>query len=113
MLDELKALGVNTDEGIKRFMGNAALYEKMMRKLPENIKAQNTMQHFADGDYEAALAATHTIKGVTGNLSVTPLYDAYSEAVSQLRNNQPDQARQTIENILPLEQKILDCIING
>ena len=33
MLEELGTLGVNIEEGTKRLMGNAALYEKMMGKI--------------------------------------------------------------------------------
>ena len=110
MIEKLKALGVNTDEGIKRFMGNTALYERMMAKLPANVRAQNVMKHFEDGDMQAALESTHTLKGVTGNLSVTPLYNAYTEAVRLLREDKPEEARAIVESILPIEQEILNCI---
>ncbi len=110
MIEKLKALGVNTDEGIKRFMGNTALYERMMAKLPANVRAQNVMKHFENGDMQAALESTHTLKGVTGNLSVTPLYNAYTEAVRLLREDKPEEARAVVESILPIEQEILNCI---
>lgn len=112
MIDKLKELGVNTDEGLKRFMGNAALYERMMGKLPANVRSQEVMKHFDEKDYQAALESTHTLKGVTGNLSVTPLYQAYSEAVRLLRENEPEKAREVVEAVLPLENEILNCIEN-
>ena len=38
MLDELKALGVNIEDALQRFMNNSALYEKMLGKLVNNVK---------------------------------------------------------------------------
>ena len=35
LLEELKNLGVNVDEGIERLMGNASLYERMLFKFLE------------------------------------------------------------------------------
>ena len=31
LLDDLKGLGVDVEEGLQRFMGNAPLYERMMK----------------------------------------------------------------------------------
>ncbi|MCH5324975.1 MAG: hypothetical protein J1E39_07135 [Eubacterium sp.] len=113
MIEQLKELGVNIDEGLNRFMGNAALYERMLLKLPANVRAQEVLKHFEDGDFQAALEAAHNLKGVTGNLSVTPLYEAYTEAVKLLRENEPEKAKAVVENIQPVEEQILNCIENN
>ena len=34
MLDELQVLGADIQDGLKRFVNNAALYEKMLKKFP-------------------------------------------------------------------------------
>ncbi len=110
LIEELKELGANTDEALNRFMNNQALYERMLRKLPASVKELNVMKALEEGDTETAFTAAHTIKGVTGNLSLTPLYRAYSDIVAYLRGGEPESAKAVLERILPLQRKMIQCI---
>jgi HPt (histidine-containing phosphotransfer) domain-containing protein len=110
MLEQLAALGVDIEDGKKRFMNNTALYERMLRKLPENAKELEVASYLHNGEYEKALSNAHTLKGVTGNLSVTPLYQGYSEIVTLLRENNPEQALVTLQQILPIQEEIFSVL---
>ena len=112
MLEELKNLGANTDEGLRRFMNNAPFYQRMLGKFVPNAESTEVMAFLESGDYEKALANAHTLKGVTGNLSLTPLFNAYDEIVTALRANDPDTAKQKMEETIPIQQAILACIKN-
>lgn len=109
-IDELRTLGVDIDEALQRFMGNGALYEKMLNKLINAVKDVQVLPCFEAGDYEKALENAHTLKGVTGNLSVTPLYKGYTEIVDKLRAGDPEKAREILDGILPVQEQILACI---
>ena len=37
LIDELKNLGIDTEEALGRFMGNASLYERMLGKLTSAV----------------------------------------------------------------------------
>lgn len=110
MFDELKALGANVDEGLERCLGRTDLYEKFINKLPEMLEDPEIKASFDNGDYKTAVEKTHAIKGVTGNLSITPLFEAYSDIVSHLRKDSPDKARDIFDAIQPLQDKITECI---
>ena len=110
LLTELEGLGADVQDGMNRFMNNVALYEKMLKKFPAAAGKLPVQSCFAAGDLETALANAHTLKGMTGNLSLTPLYEAYTEIVALLRADQPDQARALTEKILPLQEQIIACI---
>lgn len=110
IIEELKALGVNTDEALSRFMKNTALYVRMLGKFPAAVRDADVKSCFEAGDNEKAVAAAHTLKGVTGNLSLTPLYKAYTDVVALLRANEPEKAKEVFEQILPTEEKIIACI---
>ncbi len=111
MIDELQTLGVNTEEGLGRFMNKASLYERMLGKLPKAVADSETLPCFENGDLQAAEVNAHTLKGVMGNLSVTPLYEGYSEVVRLLREGDPIGARTELERILPIQEKIIACIL--
>lgn len=110
LLKEMETLGVNVDEGLSRLMGNAALYERMLATFAKMMKQTAFSPDFDCNDYAQITEKAHAIKGTAGNLSITPVYEAYSEIVRLLRENQPKQAKKELENILPLQQEILSCI---
>ena len=110
LLTELKGMGTNIDEGIERCMNNVGLYEKLLKKVPQNMEKLEVLSYFESGDYETALMNAHTIKGVSGNLSLTPLFSAYSDIVNLLRADKPDEAKKILVGILPLQGQIVDCI---
>jgi HPt (histidine-containing phosphotransfer) domain-containing protein len=110
LIYELKALGVDVDDAMQRFMNNEALYIRMLGKLPEAVSEQEVLPAFESGDYSEALAKAHTIKGVMGNLSITPLYKAYSDAVRLLREDKPDEAKKVLEDVAELQEEIIGKI---
>lgn len=110
MLSELKELGVNADEGIARFMNNAPLYERMVKKFVPTAETVHVMEFLESGDLETAKANAHNLKGVTGNLSLTPLYEGYSEIMTLLRAEENDQAKQKLAELLPVQGAIVSCI---
>lgn len=110
LLQELKDLGVETDDGLERMGGNAPLYERMLVKLKDMIKNSPVRADFDFNDYEDVLESAHSIKGAAGNLAVTPIFECYSEFVRLLREQQPEQAKQVFEKALPVQNAILDCI---
>lgn len=110
MLDELKALGVNIEDALQRFMNNSALYEKMLGKLVNNVKDIKVLPSIEAGDYSAACDAAHTLKGVMGNLSITPLYKSYTQIVNLLRENNPEEAKKILLETIPVQDEIIACI---
>ncbi len=113
MLEELNALGANTKDGLNRFMNKAALYEKMLKKFPAAANDQEVLSFLEAGDLDTAVAHAHTLKGLTGNLSLTPLFTAYTEIVALLRANDPVRAKAILLDTLPIQKKMVACIENA
>ncbi|MBD5128988.1 MAG: hypothetical protein HDT43_03560 [Ruminococcaceae bacterium] len=110
MIDELKALGADTDDALTRFMGNTELFERMLKKLPKVVEEAPVMPYLKSGDPDMAMTNAHTLKGVIGNLSLTPLYNGYAEVVDLLRDEKPEKAAAQFEKTLSLQNDILECI---
>lgn len=110
LMEELKDLGVDIDGGLKRFMNNSSLYERMLKKLVSTVNGLEVMPSLKAGDIDKAIENAHTLKGVMGNLSVTPLYEAYTKIVDLLRKNNSEEAEEILEKALPIQKDILDCI---
>ncbi len=54
LINELEALGVNTQEALRRFSGNSALYVKMLGKLTAAANDLEVMPCIEKEDYETA-----------------------------------------------------------
>ena len=110
LLTELNALGVNTQEAVQRLNNNSAFYIKMLGKFPGELENHEVMSYIESGDLEKAVTNAHTLKGLTGNLSLTPLYKAYTDIVAFLRANDPENAKKLLTDILPVQSDIVACI---
>ena len=110
LLTDLEVFEIDIQDGLKRFVNNAGLFEKMLKKFPAAAEDLPVLSHFESGNIEAALANAHTLKGMTGNLSLTPLYTAYTEIVALLRANDPAKAKELLVDIIPVQENIANCI---
>lgn len=110
LITELDALGVDTKEAIARMNNNSAFYIRMLGKFTGELENHEVMAYIESGDLETAVANAHTLKGLTGNLSLTPLYKAYTDVVALLRANDPVKAKQVLTDALPIQSNIVACI---
>lgn len=110
LMEELSELGVDTDDAITRFMGNSGLYEKMLKKFPKAVEESPVLTYAQSEDYETATSNAHALKGVTGNLSLTPLYTNYAKIVDMYRESNFEQANALLNETLEIQKKFLDVI---
>lgn len=84
-LDDLRAYGADVDEGLGRCMGNEGIYLRLVGTLKEEAGFGRLSDAIAAGDLDTAFEAAHALKGVLGNLSLTPLYEPMCEITELLR----------------------------
>ena len=95
----LQAVGIDYEDGIRRFGGNAHLYEKYLMQFAQDEHYEKMQQAFAQQDWAAMLFHAHTLKGLAGNLSMAPLFAALTALVNALRQNQTDAAPALVHEI--------------
>lgn len=90
--EALRQAGVNVDEALERFMNNEALWERFLAKFPADPNPAALSAALDRGDWDAALTAAHSLKGVCGNLSFTRLHQLLTRQVEALRAGDTDGA---------------------
>ena len=110
LLDELRTLGVDVDDGLKRLMGNEKLYKRLLGSFVKMIRTQAVDPDFDENEYTEAIEKAHSIKGTAGNLSLTPIYEAYTEILNLLRTDKPAEAKAVLAKVLPVQEEIISCI---
>ncbi len=89
---ELQRNGADIKSALRSFMGKEEMYEKYLVKfLAEDPNYDNLMISLENKDYSEAFRCAHTLKGVSINLGLTPLYQSASELTEQLREKEPEE----------------------
>ncbi|MDE7478067.1 MAG: hypothetical protein K2M91_08975 [Lachnospiraceae bacterium] len=110
-LDELKDLGVDVDAGLERVMDDEPFYEMMLGMFIGSVNDNPIeLADFDADDLEVLTTRVHILKGLTGNLEMTPLFDGYVQVLDFLRTNRPQEALKKYERLLPIQEAIMDCI---
>lgn len=81
----LQTVGVDEREVLARFMGNADLYCRILKKFLEDQSYQELKISWEDKDYDMAFRAAHTLKGVSANLGLGQIRELSSVITEQLR----------------------------
>ena len=84
-IDKLNAYGANTKEGLARCMGNEALYLRLAASAAGLPDFERLSGRIGERDLKGAFEAAHALKGVLGNLSLTPLYEKVCKITELLR----------------------------
>lgn len=89
MQEILEAYGVDYQTTMDRFMGNEKLYLRLLDMLFADTNLEKLGTALEAGDLPSAFEAAHTLKGVVGNMGLTPLYQAVCAIVEPLRAKAP------------------------
>jgi PAS domain S-box-containing protein len=98
-VDKIK--GLNAEEGLKRVNNNRELYLRILKKFISNTayfeKEMNTL--LAKQKAEKIKRELHSLKGVTGNISATALYEKFTETEAAFATGIPKDAASKIEEL--------------
>lgn len=102
--------GIDVDAALARMMGSEALFMRLIRKFPDDENHAQLCAAMERGDAQAALSASHTLKGVCGNLSMTGLFGLFERQVAALRAGDVAQAQALMEQIEPAYEAVCESI---
>lgn len=95
--------GADYDTTMKRFLGNREMYLKILGLLPRDDSMEKLGKALDAGDLERAFEAAHTLKGVAGNLGLTPLYEAACAMVEPLRHREQREEYAALYQVVEAE----------
>ena len=78
--------GADYETTMSRFMCNEQLYLTILAMLPRDENLHKLDRALQSHDFPTAFDAAHTLKGMAGNLGLTPLYQTICAIAEPLRN---------------------------
>ena len=85
-VEKLASFGADTAAGLARCMNNEAFYLRLVNTELGDANFAVLQDALSSGKTQEAFAAAHALKGVLGNLALTPIYQPVSELTELLRN---------------------------
>lgn len=106
----LENANINVKEALNRLMGSEALFERLLKKFVATDYCEPIEQAISLKDAQAAADASHALKGVAGNLSITGVYELSSHQCELFRAGRFDEGAallpQLIDEITQVHQAI-------
>lgn len=109
-IDILRSADIDYDSGAERFSGLDAVYQKFLRMFPDDPSYRNTVEAIKNGDLEKAFNYAHTLKGTSGNLSLSELYRTASQLVEDLRIKKTDNLSDLLTKVTESYEKTVKAI---
>ena len=118
-IEALKEAGINVDDGLSRCLGKEDFYLKMVYLGLSNQNFQLLLPALQEKNYKNAFELCHSLKGVIGNLSLSPLYELICNLTENLRklslspekqdspSTNQDELLNLYEQIISMQKKLL------
>ena len=106
-IDSLKTYGANVEEGLARCLNKEDFYLKMVNLGLKDERFEKLGDILASKDLDAAFEACHALKGVIGNLALTPLYEPINKMTELLRARTDTDYSELAAEIKTQRDKIL------
>lgn len=84
-IDNLKALGAATDEGLARCLGREDFYLRMVGMALADNGFEKLREAVQNGDLDEGFERAHALKGVLSNVALTTLAEPIAEITEELR----------------------------
>jgi HPt (histidine-containing phosphotransfer) domain-containing protein len=83
---------IDLETGLGRVRGNSVIYKKMLGMFLNSKEFDAFEDALTANDYQKAADVAHAIKGLTGNLALTPLFEESTKLMNHLRAGSYDEA---------------------
>ena len=109
-VEALRAYGANVDEAMKRCMNNEMFYIRLVTKALQDPSFEQLSEAVCAGDLDRGFELAHALKGVTGNLALTPLYDPICKITELLRSRTETDYTGYLSTILEKKNELAGMI---
>ena len=105
-LDTLRQFGADVDSGLSRCMNKEDFYFMLIKKSVKEPGFGKLKDALEQRDLDAAFEFAHSLKGVAGNLSLTPIFEPVSEMTELLRSRTDTDYSELMEKVLTARDEL-------
>lgn len=109
-IDILNQFGADTKEGLARCLDDEEFYLELIPEALTRDRYEDIEKYLNEKNLPAAFEAAHALKGVVGNLALTPIYEPISEMTELLRAGTDTDYAPFIEKVLAERDRLAGMI---
>ncbi|MEF9961928.1 MAG: Hpt domain-containing protein [Erysipelotrichaceae bacterium] len=99
-MEQLKLYGADIEGTMNRFLNDEDLYISCFETFLKDEAFAKLGNAIQKNDFQSAFDYAHTLKGVAGNMGLTPMYQIISKMVEELRNKHYDSLNEDYQLIM-------------
>ena len=109
-IEALKEYGANVEEGLARCLSNEDFYFKLVKMAVQDAGFDKLKEAVEKQDMTASFEAAHALKGMLGNLALTPISAPASEMTELLRAQKDADYKAYLDTILEQRDKLASLL---
>ena len=106
----LKRARIEVDDALVRFSGNKELLEKYLVKFADEPVYVSFVESMEEKNWANAEKDVHSLKGITGSLGMTLLFQQSSDVLRYLREQNYDMATDLYQSLKEEYNRVVDII---
>ena len=106
-IESLEEVGANVEEGLARCLGKKDFYLKMVNMALSNQNFELLGASLKEKNFDRAFELCHSLKGVVGNVSLSPLYDSLCSLTEKLRSHADGDYDTLFGEVMAAREKFL------
>lgn len=110
LLVKLKDAECDVEGALARFLDDEDLYVQFYSELLSDEAFANLGNALEEGRLYDAFEFAHTLKGIIGNMGLTPMFELVCDIVEPLRINTDDGVKEKYQELLKLREKFSEFI---
>jgi HPt (histidine-containing phosphotransfer) domain-containing protein len=100
LLQDLKALDVDVDHTLDRFMNNEEIYLKFLNRFPDEKQLLELKHFLVKKQYDdTTLGVAHSLKGLTANLGMNKIFKLTVKIMNDIRSRDFDEIDSTFAEL--------------
>ena len=109
-LERMKELGCDIDGALNRMLNDSGFLLTCLNAGLEQPEFETLGEALRRGDVKTAFDAAHALKGVTGNVGLTPLYNGLVAIVEPLRAGSAAGLEEPYRRLMDERAKLRDAL---
>lgn len=113
IISELSDWGCDIPGTMNRFSNDRNLFFKLLSYVPKQQEFNELGEMLQSGDVKGAFEKAHSLKGVLGNMGLTPMYEEAVAVTEPLRAGKTDGVQEHYEKLMQSLDRLCEIIGSG
>lgn len=109
-IEKLTNGGIDVNDALARFMNSDALLERFLKKFCDDKNYSGLVAAAENRDVDGMIRTSHTLKGMSGNLSMKKLFELLNNQLDDLRSGKTDAAIELMPQISEEYNRIVNSV---